>query len=177
MREITIELGAPWHEFLSEIDEQLSAPVQIICIGGFVVTNVHGLSRNTGDLDHVQSSKETAAELQKIGGKGSPLHKKYHLYVDYVGFVTMPINFEERLSKVEFGFRNLQIYIPDVYDLILSKLERNSPKDYSDVQFLAEKYSLSFAFVRKRFDDELDFIPNRERHINTLEFWRDWFGE
>jgi hypothetical protein len=177
MREIRIELGAPWHKFLTEIDEQLTAPVQINCIGGFVVTNVHGLSRNTGDLDHVQSPKTIAAELQRIGGKGSPLHKKYHLYVDYVPMVTMSINFEERLSRLEFGFRNLQIYIPDVYDLILSKLERNSPKDYSDVQFLAEKYDLSFATVRQRFDDELDFIPNRERHINSLEFWRDWFRE
>ena len=177
MREIRIKLGAPWDEFLTEIDEQLTAPVEIICIGGFVVTNVHGLSRNTGDLDHVQSPKEIAAELQKIGGKGSPLHKKYHLYVDYVGFVTMPINFEERLSKVEFESRNLEIYIPDVYDLILSKLERNSPKDYSDVQFLAEKYNLSFAIVRQRFDDELDFIHNRERHVNTLEFWQDWLKE
>jgi Nucleotidyltransferase of unknown function (DUF6036) len=92
--------------------------------------------------------------------------------------VTMPMNFDERLTEASFRFRNLKILIPDIYDLVLSKLERNSPKDYEDVHFLATKYKLSFAILRKRFDDELDFIPNRERHMTTLDhFWREWFQE
>jgi hypothetical protein len=178
MSEEALKLDSPWNEFLNEIDELQTAPTQIICIGGFVVTKIHGFSRNTGDLDYIESPSELAAQLDAIAGKGSPLHKKYNLYVDYVGaLVTMPINFDERLMEVSFQFKNLKIFIPDVYDLILSKMERNSPKDYEDVHFLAEKYSLGFAILRKRFDEELDFIPNRERHISTLNFWREWFQE
>ena len=161
---------------LTEINNQLSSPVQLICIGGFVVTNIHGFSRSTGDLDHIESP-ELGAELQQIAGKGTLLHKKYGLYVDYVGFVTMPLNFEERLVETLFHFANIKILVPEVYDLVLAKLERNSPKDQQDVQFLAKKYGLSFAVLQKRFEDELDFIPNRERHITTLNFWRDWFNE
>ena len=177
MFESPLKLDSPWHEFLAAIDEQLTAPAQIICIGGFVVTKIHGFSRNTGDLDHVESPRELIAELQKIAGQGSDLHRKYHLYVDYVGVVTMPINFDERLMAVPMEFKNINILVPEIYDLILSKLERNSPKDYGDVQFLAEKYRLSFAKLHQRFDEELDFIPNRDRHIGTLNFWQDWFQE
>lgn len=172
-----LKLDSPWHEFLSAIDDQLTAPARIICIGGFVVTKIHGFSRSTGDLDHVESPRELTAQLQEIAGQGSPLHRKYHLYVDYVGVVTLPINFDERLIEVPMQLKKINILVPDIYDLILSKLERNSPKDYGDVQFLAEKYKLSFNTLRKRFDEELDFMPNRERHIGTLDFWRDWFQE
>ncbi len=172
-----LKLGSPWHEFLTEIDEQLSSPVRLVCIGGFVVTVIHGFSRSTGDLDHVECPHELTAELAQIAGKGTPLHKKFGLYVDYVGFVTMPYNFDERLLEAPFHFENIKIFVPDVYDLVLSKLERNSPKDQADVRFLANKYGLSFAILQKRFEEELDFIPNRERHSSTLNFWRDWFRE
>lgn len=176
MLEEPLTLSSPWNEFLTEIDEQLTAPAQIICIGGFAITNIHGLSRSTGDLDHIQSPRELVADLQTIAGKGSPLHRKYDLYVDYVGgIVTLPLNFDERLIEVPLRFKNLRIFVVEIYDLVLSKLERNSPKDYGDVRFLAEKYTLSFSVLRKRFDDELDFMANRERHITTLNFWRDWF--
>lgn len=173
-----LKLGFPWHEFLTEIDEHLTAPTQITCIGGFVITNIHGFSRSTGDLDHVELQSEVPDELHKIAGKGSALHKKYKLYVDYVGgIVTIPLNFDKRLVEVPFELKTLKIFIPDVYDLILSKLERNSPKDQADVQFLANKYNLRFSILRARFDDELDFIPNRDRHVTTLNFWREWFHD
>jgi hypothetical protein len=82
------------------------------------------------------------------------------------------------LTPLPLSLKKLTIFIPEVYDLILSKLERNSPKDQADIDFLARKYNLSYATLRKRFYDELDFIANREYHLATLEtFWRDWFQE
>lgn len=176
MYDQSLVLDAPWQDFLAEVDQALSGPAQLVCIGGFVVTNVHGFSRATADIDYIESPRELAQELEAIAGRGSRLQKKYGLYLDNVaGVVTMPINFEDRLTELPFGFAHLRIFVPDVYDLVLSKLERNSPKDYADVQFLAEKYGLSFAGLVQRFESELDFLPNRERHGNTLSFWREWF--
>ena len=172
------KLEPQWRKFLAEIDARLSAPAHLICIGGFVVTAIHGFSRNTEDLDHIESSGKVADELDAIAGKGSPLHKKYKLYVDHVGIVNMPIDFMDRLIHVPMAFENITFFIPETYDLILSKLERNSPKDYSDVEYLAKKYQLSFAVLLHRFNEELDFIPNRERHLKTLtHFWQEWFQE
>ena len=173
-----LKLTSHWQDFLSEIDLLLTAPAQITCIGGFALTEVHGASRNTGDLDLIESSSKTIEELQNIAGKGSALHKKHKLYVEYVGFVTMPLEYKSRLTPLPLSLERLTIFIPEVYDLALSKLERNSPKDQADIEFLARKYNLSYATLRKRFDDELDYIANRDYHLATLEnFWRDWFQE
>jgi hypothetical protein len=171
------KLSSPWNEFLTEINDRLTAPVQLVCIGGFVVTTIHGLSRSTGDLDLLTALPvQLREELQHLGGRNSELHRNYHLFVDYVAVVTMPINFEDRLTEAPFQFSKVRLLIPEIYDLVLSKLERNSPKDYQDVEYLAKKYKLSFATLRKRFDEELDFIPNRKWHEQTLEsFWQEWF--
>jgi len=178
MHKQPVNLEPRWRKFLDEIDTLLSSPVQLICIGGFVVTAIHGFSRNTEDLDHIASRGEIITELDTIAGSGSPLHRKHKLYIDYVGVVTMPINFDERLIQLQIQSKKVTYFIPEVYDLVLSKLERNSPKDYSDVEYLANKYALSFSTLLRRFNEELDFIPNRERHLQTLTvFWQEWFQE
>jgi len=33
----------------------------------------------------------------------------------------MPLNFDERLTEAALKFKNLKIFIPEVYDLILSQ--------------------------------------------------------
>ena len=45
-------LPSPWKEFLSEIDSMLTEPLDLHCIGGFVVCYFYGLARTTGDLDY-----------------------------------------------------------------------------------------------------------------------------
>ena len=176
MPETPIKLAPHWRKFLAEIDQLLTLPAQITCVGGFVVTEVHGASRSTGDLDLIESNSRVVEELHNIAGKGSALHKKHGLYVEYVGVVTMPLEYSSRLTPLSLPLEKLTIFVPDVYDLILSKLERNSPKDQADVEFLARKYALSYGILRKRFEDELDFIANQQYHLVTLDnFWRDWF--
>ena len=90
----------------------------------------------------------------------------------------MPTNYEERLTEAPYQYPKINLVIPDIYDLVLSKLERNSPKDQADVEYLSKQNKLSFKLLRKRFDEELDFIANRNRHATTLEtLWREWFSE
>lgn len=38
------------------------------------------------------------------------------------GVVTLPINFDERLIEVPMELKNINILVPDIYDLILSKI-------------------------------------------------------
>lgn len=153
--------------------------MQLVCIGGFVVTKIYGFSRATGDLDQVLTTpRELSGELEQLAGNGSELHRKYRLYIDNVAIVTMPTNYEERLTEAPYQYPKINLVIPDIYDLVLSKLERNSPKDQADVEYLSKQNKLSFKLLRKRFDEELDFIANRNRHATTLEtLWREWFSE
>jgi len=48
----THALPSPWKEFLSELDDMLTEPVALHCIGGFVLTLFYGLPRTTGDIDY-----------------------------------------------------------------------------------------------------------------------------
>jgi len=41
----------PWHSFLKELDALAIGIVDFQCLGGFVVTQLYGLKRSTGDLD------------------------------------------------------------------------------------------------------------------------------
>jgi hypothetical protein len=80
------DLPAPWPEFLSEVDQSLSTPVELHCAGGFVLTAVHGLPRPTGDLDYITIAPLDAfKELERIAGRESKLAKKYKLYFHQKG--------------------------------------------------------------------------------------------
>jgi hypothetical protein len=60
----------------------------------------------------------------------------------------------------------------DPYDLALSKLERNSPKDAEDVQYLAKNLSLDTGILRERYNNELRPYLSREGwHDQTLNLW------
>jgi len=45
-------LASPWNEFLIELDGTLNEPLELHCIGGFVLVHFYGLPRTTGDIDY-----------------------------------------------------------------------------------------------------------------------------
>ena len=69
--------------------------------------------------------------------------------------------------------------ILEPYDLLLSKLTRNSPKDREDVKYLAAKLNLSFNTLLERYAKEMKpWLPNADRHELTLNIvWKDYFAE
>jgi hypothetical protein len=99
------------------------------------------------------------------------------VYLQYVrGVADFPEDYETRLTTLRFGLKNLTLRVLEPYDLILSKLTRNSPKDAEDVRALAQQRGLEFEVVMKRFRTEMSWVPNPERHEQTLKvFWRDFF--
>jgi len=174
-------LPAPWAEFLSEVDQSLSRAVELHCSGGFVLTAVHGLPRSTADLDYITVvPRDAYEELERIAGRESKLARKYKLYLQQAGGVTdFPENYEDRLVELNLGLRNLSLEILEPYDLALSKLTRNSPKDREDVKHLAKNLGLSFGILYERFSTEMKpWVTHADRHELTLtRFWKDYFAE
>jgi hypothetical protein len=137
------ELPKPWLEFLTEIDRVLPGPLALHCIGGFVVSLFYGLPRPTGDIDYFTAIPNDV-DLEGIAGRGSPLYKKYGVYLQRVAISNMPEEYETRLTEMfPKQFTKLSLFAPDPYDLILSKIERNSGKDRDDAKYLFQKLSLS----------------------------------
>jgi hypothetical protein len=167
----------PWGLFLNAVNSKLAEPVTLHCLGGFVLTAIHNIPRATGDLDYIEVvPKEAAGALEDIAGKNSLLAKRHGLCIHFAGVIDLPDNYEDRLSEAGFGLEKLRLLVPEVYDLFLSKLVRNSPKDRDDVKFLAKKLALKFAVLEQRFNDEMKpWLPNIDRHERTLNLWKEFF--
>ncbi len=168
------EIPSPWKEFLAELDSLLDQPIQMDCIGGFAVVMGYGLARATNDLDYrTLHPFNRVQDLQRLAGPQSALARKHGVYTQYTGVDSMPENYEDRLTELfPDHFANLRLFIPDPYDLILSKLCRNIERDREDVEFLATTNHLDSAVLRERYKE---LVPNligpRNRHDATLEFW------
>ena len=168
------ELPSPWAEFLAELDALLSEQVQLHCIGGFVVSLFYGLPRPTGDIDYYSVFPvHCEDDLKAAAGPGSRLHRKYKVYFQRVAVTSLPENYEARLGEMFPGrFDKLKLYALDPYDLILSKLERNSAKDRDDVAYLIGKLRLNPTPLRDRYEKELrPYLTNEAKHDLTIDLW------
>jgi hypothetical protein len=166
------DIPAPWKGFLEKLDTQLEEPVRLDCIGGFAVVMGYGLPRATNDLDYrTLNPYNLINDLQRLAGPASALAKEYAVYVQYTAVDSMPETYEDRLTELFPGhFKSLRLFIPDPYDLALSKLSRNIERDRQDVEYLAKTQHLDPAVFRERYK-ELTLIGPQERHDATLEFW------
>ena len=164
----------PWHSFFAEIDRGLDQPVELHCIGGFAIAMLYGLPRPTVDVDclTVIPAAETAP-LLSLAGEGSALYKKYGVYVQHVGIVTVPEDYGGRLTLMfPTAFRRLLLLGLEAHDLALSKLERNSSRDREDVKYLSRAAPLDLAVLENRYQSELrPYLVNTERHDLTMCLW------
>jgi hypothetical protein len=170
----------PWLSFLRDIDEQLSGPTEIHCLGGFVVAEYYGLTRPTADIDIIQvRGAATVTEVQRIGGKGSPLAKRHKVYLDMVTVADVPERYEDRLIDAYSGaFENLKVRVFERHDLALAKLGRNEDYDREDVRRLAKGPGLDVAILEQRYRDELRWqLGNPAREDLTLELWIEVIAE
>jgi hypothetical protein len=159
----------PWSAFLDELDQAISEPIELHCIGGFVVSILYGLPRPTGDVDYVAAiPRYLIQELEQLAGRGSKLAAKHKVHLQHVTVAAMPEDHESRLIEMFPGrFQRLEILAPDPYDLVLSKLDRNSPKDQGDVEYLAKAVPLDPKILRDRYEKKLR--PN----LMARESWHD----
>ena len=141
-------------------------------MGGFAATLLYGLPRATSDLDVLLiAPREQREPLLELGIRGGTLHKKYKVFLDYVGVATVPENYEERLTEMfPEAYKHLRICALDPYDLALSKVERNIQRDRDDVKHLAQFVPLDLKVLKERYEKELRWqLGNTEREDLTLK--------
>ena len=164
----------PWRSFFSDIDASLAAEVVLHCLGGFVMTMLYGSERLTADVDVLPITSDPASKnLLHLAGQGSTLHKKHKIYLQVVGVATVPDNYEARLTEMFAGtFTHLRLVALDPYDLALSKLERNAPRDREDFKYLARMIPLNLNILQERYREELrPYLGNPRREDLTLKLW------
>jgi len=174
------KIPEPWNSFLRELDEKTTEETRLDCMGGFVVTQLYGFSRETTDLDVlVIAPKEQLNPLLELARQDSPLHKKHKVYLDYVGVAKVPEDYEGRLTEMfSKAYKRLRLCALDPYDLALSKLERNIQRDRDDVRHLARSVPLDLEVLKERYEKELRWqLGNPEREDLTLKLWIEMIEE
>lgn len=167
----------PWAGFLTELDRLLEERIELHCIGGFAIVAAYGLPRSTNDIDYCSLVPyDRVQSVEQIAGEGSALALKHKVHLHNAGVAFVPENYESRLTE-PFGrrFQNLRLLVLDPYDLVLSKLSRNLPRDREDVEYLARTLHLDPGILRERYKRELRFslTGQPEWHDRTLDFWLD----
>jgi Nucleotidyltransferase of unknown function (DUF6036) len=173
-------LPDPWAGFLRELDNLITEPVCLHCLGGFVVNMFYGFTRPTGDIDFLQVVPQPALQaVSKTTNEGGALHKKYGIYLDRVTVAHVPESYEDRLSEMFAGeFKNLRLMALDPYDVALAKLERNIERDRNDVRFLARTIPFDLEVLDGRYKQELrPFVNNTKRADLTMELWLEMIQE
>ena len=137
----------------------------------------YGLPRPTGDIDYIAVvPPDAAAEIALVGGPDSALARKCRVFLQGVGIADLPDDYESRLRELNLDLGNLKLWVLEPYDLLLSKLPRNGPKDREDAKYLIEKLRLEFAIFYDRWQQEMaPWIPNKERHELTIQLWKEYF--
>lgn len=156
---MSADVPKPWGAFLRDVDGILAAPrgqgppIELHCVGGFVVAMCYNLARPTADLDVFEVVPAAAlAPLVASAGKGTRLGQKHGVYIDAGSRVTtLPQCYADRLTEIFRGrFINLTLLVPDPYDLALSKLERNIDRDREDVRLLSCSEGFDLGLLRER---------------------------
>jgi hypothetical protein len=169
-------LPSPWKEFLLEFDSMLPEPLELHCIGGFVICYFYGLPRPTGDIDYY-SAVPANLNLIEMAGADSALAKKYKIRLHQVAVTNLPEDYASRLTEMfPEMLKNLRLYAPDPYDFILSKLERNSAKDRDDTDYIFKTKKLSSQSLHERYEKELrPYLSKENWHDDTLKLWIEIF--
>lgn len=166
----------PWNSFLAAIDVTFDHQVVLHCIGGFAIAMLYDLPRPTVDVDCLSVIPvEETAPLQSLAGEGSALHKNHGVYLQHVGIVSVPENYQDRLLPMfPAVFRRLLLFGLEAHDLALSKLARNSARDREDVKFLARAAPLDLSVLESRYQSELrPYLANTDRHDLTMRLWHE----
>jgi hypothetical protein len=166
----------PWASFLRELDELLKAAVELHCLGGFVVTQQYGIGRETSDIDFLSSvARSLDDKVEALAGLGSALHRRYRVYLQYVGVATPPCNYATRLQPMfpDESWKRLRLLALDPTDIALSKLERNADRDRDDVLRLARAGFVDVQALKARYFEEVrPYLLSRQSwHDQTLDLW------
>jgi uncharacterized nucleotidyltransferase DUF6036 len=174
-------ISPPWLGFLKDVDHALDGPVEVHCLGGFVLAVLWGLPRPTGDVDFIEVKPSNGwQDLLGIAGEGSAIARKHNLHFQRVTIAEYPEGYASRLIDiVPRRFKRLRLRALEIHDLVLAKLGRNSARDRADVEFLIQKGVINQQTLQMRYRAELrPYVLNEDRHTMTLRLWmEEFFGK
>ncbi len=175
-------------DFFIEIDRSWAWPqpdrIPLQVIGSSALLLQTDYQRGTSDGDVLESREvtpETKARLLELAGKGTVLHKRRTLYLQFVvsGLPLLPhVPLFHKLDALNASLRHFEIHVLDVVDVVVSKLRPFRSSDQGDIQAMVECGLVPHDRLVARFRDAVDEyaggagaddIPKYVRNLHRVE--------
>jgi hypothetical protein len=147
--------------FLGAVDAELAGhagpgeTLDLHLLGRSALILAYGLRLMTKDVDVVETARSPLLEVAAhIFRKGGPEHQGHGFYLEFVssGFPPLPAGFQERCVDMPGPWRVIRPKLPEIHDLIVSKLRRFHAGDREDIQILCDTGDVDEVTLRERFE-------------------------
>ena len=169
------------YEFLSRLNSAIKRRVRITLLGGNVLSFLEGVNYITDDVDVCVSYNDKDVKQFCI-----EYLKKYkvpvHFFVDGL-FVNVRVKdyFEKAYPLDLPEFSNLEVRALNLYDVVLTKIDRYSTADQAALELIIKHYELDKGDLDTRFKQYLKFymgpkdafVRNYEDFMKKMESMRD----
>lgn len=174
-RKRTLTITDNWKAFLTDVDNALSHECTLRCLGGFVLAAMYGLPRPTRDMDYIEITPiDRELELLSIAGPESRLAKKHRLFIERTTIAQYPDEFESRMDTLDLGLQKLKLHVLGPYDLALSKLCSDRPKDTEDTKHLIQEANLELAEFLRIWNSEMAYRVH-SRYQTDVDLAKEYF--
>jgi Nucleotidyltransferase of unknown function (DUF6036) len=174
-RSRTLTITPNWKAFLTDVDTALSQGFTLRCLGGFVLAAMYGLPRPTGDMDYIEITPiDRELELSSIAGPESRLAKKHRLFIHRATISQYPDEFESRMDTLDLSLQKLKLHVLGPYDLALSKLCSDRPKDTEDAKHLIREAALELDEFLRIWNSEMAYRVH-PRYQTDIDLAREYF--
>ncbi len=160
--------------FLEALDQQLDGPHTITIIGGAAIALAFGGDNATTDID-VFVGMTGPLQLAAHQARRQLLSE---IEVSPAQVAELPYGYEDRLRPILGGLAKLRVLVPELYDLVLSKIARGVDRDREHIAALHQLHQLELATLLERYFGEMQQATMRQRdlELNLLNVIDDLFG-
>jgi hypothetical protein len=156
-------------EFVKAVDRNLKQPASLFIIGSAAATLAYDAAMRTADIDvekviegHDQDVLEAAHHAREETGLG--------VAISPVTVASLPENYQDRVREIRsLRLYKLKLFVPDRYDLALSKAMRGHPHDLEAIEGMHRSRPLVQKKLVDRFEAELmNIVGAGDRRIICL---------
>ncbi len=171
--------------FFEELDDLWEGDgrhrLNIIGSGALMLAEVK-YSRATDDGDVLETrdlEPAVKAQLEKLAGRGTPLHLRRRMRIDIVNEAVPFLPQRPQWNQLNQMLEHFDLYALDVVDVVVSKLKPWRPRDQRDIDAMVQANRVPHARLVQRVRDAIDmwngdaraeeYLPMIVDNLHTVE--------
>ena len=168
------------------LDKEVPFKATIICLGGTVLT-LADIKEVSHDIDLIVplNDKKKFAQFCEIYDR---IAKKLRLaaweHPPFPAFDMSLLTINDYITRSKqykgISLKRIDVLLMDIYDVVLSKLNRSLPRDIDDISLLIEEGLLSRTLLKQRYFElmrQQEDMEIRKHFVGKVETFLEKFGE